>query len=288
MQVVSVVCLAFKLFKSQSLFSIEESRESGVVLYSCCGELITIKNGSSEYGMNAFVSEVQKYWPKLEASLGHSFQDKALLTEALTHRSFANEYQVENLPDNERLEFLGDAVLDLVTSEYLMATLPEAPEGQLTRIRAEVVSMPGLARIASSLDIGSAMLLGKGEERSGGREKSSLLADAVEALIGAVFTDGGFDAAKAVVLPLFVPMLEEASKVEGQDFKSRLQEMLQASQRALPLYKVADAFGPDHERIFLVEVILDDTVISSGQGRTKKSAEQAAAELALVALSEET
>lgn len=238
--------------------------------------------------MNAFVSEVQKYWPKLEASLGHSFQDKALLTEALTHRSFANEYQVENLPDNERLEFLGDAVLDLVTSEYLMATLPEAPEGQLTRIRAEVVSMPGLARIAGSLDIGSAMLLGKGEERSGGREKSSLLADAVEALIGAVFTDGGFDAARAVVLPLFVPMLEEASKVEGQDFKSRLQEILQASQRALPLYKVADASGPDHERIFLVEVILDDTVISSGQGRTKKSAEQAAAELALIALSEET
>ena len=238
--------------------------------------------------MKAFLSEVQKYWPKLEASLGHSFQDKALLTEALTHRSFANECQVENLPDNERLEFLGDAVLDLVTSEYLMATLPEAPEGQLTRIRAEVVSMPGLARIAGSLDIGSAMLLGKGEERSGGREKSSLLADAVEALIGAVFTDGGFDAARAVVLPLFVPMLEEASNVEGQDFKSRLQEMLQASQRALPLYKVAGASGPDHERIFLVEVILDDTVISSGQGRTKKSAEQAAAELALIALSEET
>ena len=238
--------------------------------------------------MKAFVSEVQKYWPKLEESLGHPFQDKTLLTEALTHRSFANEYHTENLPDNERLEFLGDAVLDLVISEYLMVTLPGAPEGQLTRIRAEVVSMPGLARIAGALDVGSAMLLGKGEERSGGREKSSLLADAVEALIGAVFTDGGFDAARAVVLPLFVPMLEEASKVEGQDFKSRLQEMLQASQRALPLYKVADASGPDHERIFLVEVILDDTVISSGQGRTKKSAEQAAAELALIALSEET
>jgi ribonuclease-3 len=238
--------------------------------------------------MKAFESEVQKYWPKLEASLGHSFQDKTLLTEALTHRSFANEYHAENLPDNERLEFLGDAVLDLVTSEYLMAKLPDAPEGHLTRIRAEVVSMPGLARVARSLEIGPAMLLGKGEERSGGREKSSLLADAVEALIGAVFTDGGFDAVKAVVLPLFVPMLEDASKVEGQDFKSRLQEMLQASQRALPLYNVADASGPAHERIFLVEVIVEDTVISSGQGRTKKSAEQAAAELALIALSDGT
>jgi ribonuclease-3 len=238
--------------------------------------------------MKVFVSEVQQCWPKLETSLGHSFQDKALLTEALTHRSFANEYQAENLPDNERLEFLGDAVLDLVTSEYLMAKLPDAPEGHLTRIRAEVVSMPGLARIAWSLDIGPAILLGKGEERSGGREKSSLLADTVEALIGAVFIDGGFDAAKAVVLPLFVPMLEEAAKLEGQDFKSRLQEMLQASQRALPVYKVADASGPAHERVFLVEVILDDTVISSGQGRTKKSAEQAAAELALIALDDET
>ena len=168
-----------------------------------------------------------------------------------------------------------------------MVTLPEALEGQLTRIRAEVVSMPGLARIASFLDIGPAMPLGKGEERSGGREKSSLLADALEALIGAVFTDGGFDAAKAFVLPLFLPMLEEASKGEGQDFKSRLQEMLQASQRALPVYKVADASGPAHERLFLVEVIIDDTVISSGQGRTKKIAEQAAAELALIALSDE-
>jgi ribonuclease-3 len=135
--------------------------------------------------------------------------------------------------------------------------------------------------------IGSAMLLGKGEERSGGREKSSLLADAVEALIGAVFTDGGFEVAKAAVLSLFVPLLEEASKVEGQDFKSRLQEMLQASQRALPIYKVADASGPAHERTFLVEVVIDDTVVSSGQGRTKKSAEQAAAELALLVLSEE-
>ena len=238
--------------------------------------------------MKTFVSEVQKHWPKLEESLGHSFQDKDLFIEALTHRSFANECHAENLPDNERLEFLGDAVLDLVTSEYLMNKLPDSPEGQLTRIRADVVSMPGLARIARSLDIGPAILLGKGEERSGGREKSSLLADALESLIGAVFTDGGFDAAKAVVLPLFVPLLEEASKVEGQDFKSRLQEVLQASQRDLPIYKVADASGPAHERVFLVDVIVDDTVISSGQGRTKKSAEQAAAELALVALSEQT
>jgi ribonuclease-3 len=238
--------------------------------------------------MKVFVSEVQKHWPELEESLGYSFENRVLLAEALTHRSFANEYRAENLPDNERLEFLGDAVIDLVTSEYLMAKLPDVPEGQLTRIRADVVSMPGLSRIAWSLNIGRAILLGKGEERSGGREKSSLLADAVEAIVGAVFTDGGFDAAKAVVLPLFVPMLEEASRVEGQDFKSRLQEVLQASQRALPIYKVADVSGPAHERIFRIEVIVDERVVSSGQGRTKKAAEQAAAELALTALGDDT
>ena len=131
------------------------------------------------------------------------------------------------------------------------------------------------------------MLLGKGEERSGGREKSSLLADAVEALIGAVFSDGGFAAAKSVVLPLFVPMIEEASRLEGQDFKSRLQELLQGSQRTLPVYKLVDATGPAHERTFRVDVIVDDNVISSGQGRSKKIAEQAAAEKALAALSTE-
>lgn len=234
--------------------------------------------------MKEFVSEVQTCWPELEKSLGHSFQNKALLAEALTHRSFANEYHAENLPDNERLEFLGDAVLDLVISEYLMINLPDAPEGQLTRIRADVVSLPGLACVARSLNIGSALLLGKGEERSGGREKSSLLADAVESLIGAVFTEGGFAVAKEVVLPLFVPMLEQASSDEGQDFKSRLQELLQGAQRALPVYKLVETTGPAHERTFCVDVMVDDCVISSGQGRTKKSAEQAAAEAALAVL----
>ncbi len=238
--------------------------------------------------MKGLVSEVQKHWPELERSLGHTFEDKALLAEALTHRSFANEYHTENLPDNERLEFLGDAVLDLVISEYLMITLPEAPEGQLTRIRADVVSMPGLARLAGSLDIGSALLLGRGEGRSGGREKSSLLADAVESLIGAVFTDGGFIAAKAVILPLFIPMIEEASRLQDQDFKSRLQELLQGSQRALPVYKLVETIGPAHERTFCVDVMVDGTVISSGRGRSKKIAEQAAAERALTLLSDDT
>lgn len=202
----------------------------------------------------------------------------------MTHRSYANECQAECLSDNERLEFLGDAVLDLVVSQYLMANLPDSHEGDLTRIRAEVVSLPSLASLARSLDIGSCLLLGKGEERSGGRDKSSLLADALEALFGAVFTDGGFESAKAVLLPLFVPLLQQASLNESQDFKSRLQEVLQATQRDLPIYAMVESSGPAHERVYRVDVLIDNCPLGSGQGRTKKRAEQAAAQAALALL----
>jgi ribonuclease-3 len=234
--------------------------------------------------MKVYANEVRKHWPGLEEALGYSFQNKDLLAEALTHPTYANECHAVKLPDNERLEFLGDAVLDLVISEYLMTSLPESPEGQLTRLRADVVCMPGLARLAGSLNVGSALLLGKGEERNGGREKPNLLADAFESLIGAIFTDGGFAAAKSVVLPLFVPMLHEALSLEDQDFKSRLQELLQASQRALPVYKLVETTGPAHERTFFVEVLVGNCVTGSGQGRTKKSAEQSAAKAALASL----
>lgn len=234
--------------------------------------------------MKPFVSEARTNWQEIERSFGYSFRDSSLLAEALTHRSYANEYNSEDLPDNERLEFLGDAVLDLIISEYLLMALPDSPEGELTRIRAEVVALPSLARLAKSLNIGSALLLGKGEERSGGREKSSLLADAVESLIGAIFIDGGFDAVKDVVLPLFVPLLRKASSVEGQDFKSRLQELLQGSHRDLPVYELFETSGPAHERTYHVNVLIDKQIRGTGQGRTKKAAEQAAAEAALSVL----
>lgn len=223
-------------------------------------------------------------WQRLEEVLGYSFQNRALLAKAMTHRSYANEHHAEGLPDNERLEFLGDAVLDLVISQYLMKTLPNSHEGDLTRIRAEVVSLPSLARLATSLDIGPALLLGKGEERSGGRNKSSLLADALEALFGAIFTDGGFEAADTVILPLFIPLLQQVSIDEGQDFKSRLQELLQAEQRDLPIYELVETAGPAHERIYHVDVLIENRSHGSGQGRTKKSAEQAAAQAALTLL----
>lgn len=225
----------------------------------------------------------KEHWQEIERALGHSFNDRALLAEAMTHRSYANERQGD-LPDNERLEFLGDAVLDLVISQYLMTSQPGSAEGELTRIRADVVSLPSLAGLAKTLDIGTGLLLGRGEERSGGRHKASLLADTLEALFGAVFTDGGFEAARRVILPLFAPLLEQAISEEGQDYKSRLQELLQASQRPLPVYRLTEASGPAHARIYCVEVLIDDRAHGSGQGRTKKSAEQAAARAALTLL----
>ena len=229
---------------------------------------------------------VKENWLKLEASLGYTFQEPALFAEAMTHRSYANEFHADDLPDNERLEFLGDAVLDLVISQYLMAALPNSPEGELTRIRAEVVSLPGLSPLAKSLNIGSCLLLGKGEENSGGRKKPSLLADALEALFGAIFTDGGFESAKLAIMPLFVPLLQQASCDEGQDFKSRLQEVLQRTHRDLPVYKLIETTGPAHERIYRIDVLINDRSYGSGQGRTKKSAEQDAAQATLILLEE--
>jgi len=222
-------------------------------------------------------------WQKLEESLGYSFSNRNLLAEAMTHRSYTNECPGQ-MPDNERLEFLGDAVLDLIISQYLMSKLPKSPEGELTRIRAEVVALPSLERLARSLDLGKALLLGRGEERSGGRNKASLLADALEALFGAIFTDGGFDRARSVILPLFVPSLHQAAADEGQDYKSRLQEVLQAAQRGLPVYQLAETTGPAHECTYLVEIIIDGRLYGTGKGRTKKGAEQAAAKAALASL----
>jgi ribonuclease-3 len=243
-----------------------------------------IDNNSCGLFMKYIVGEENRDWQRLQEVLSYTFRDNSLLAEAMTHGSFANEYHSENLPDNERLEFLGDAVLDLVVSQYLMETQPAACEGELTRVRADVVALPSLARLAESLELGSCLLLGRGEERSGGRTKASLLADALEALFGAIFTDGGFESVRKVIMPLFIPLLQQASTDEGQDFKSRLQENFQATHGELPVYRLAETKGPPHDRIYRVEVFLNNRLHGSGQGRTKKSAEQAAAEAALIEL----
>lgn len=233
--------------------------------------------------MNPPDSEKSRQWQRLQMILGYSFTDQGLLAEAMTHSSYANEYPGQ-LADNERLEFLGDAVLDLVVSQHLMVRLPQSPEGELTRIRAELVALLSLSSLARSLDLGSALLLGRGEERSGGRDKNSLLADALEALFGAIFIDGGFDRARAAILPLFMPLLQQATTEPGEDYKSRLQEILQAAQGDLPVYHLVAASGPAHERMYRVDAMIGGQIYGSGEGRSKKAAEQAAAKAALATL----
>jgi len=217
----------------------------------------------------------------LQQRLGHRFDDQRLFEQALAHRSHVAEST--GASSNERLEFLGDAVLGFVVTEHLFATRPSLPEGDLARIRAAVVSTDALARVAGALGVGEALLLGRGEASSGGRRKASLLADALEALIGAVFLDGGIDAARRLVIELLLDAIdaEAAQRVLG-DPKNRLQELV-AQRGAPPPSYVVDGRGPDHERHFRAEVRAA-SVVGRGEGRSKKRAEQLAAVDALAAL----
>lgn len=211
---------------------------------------------------------------RLMEAINHRFGDLDLLTQALTHRSYVNEC-AERVPDNERFEFLGDAVIDLIVSVELMRRYPEAREGPLSKIRATVVSEPGLARIAERINLGDALRLGRGEELSGGRTKPSILSDAFEALIAAVYMDAGLDKATEVLLPFFdFPSSLELRKV---DPKTELQQKVQADLHITPTYRVVAETGPDHDKVFEVELVVGDEVKSRGEGRTKKEAEQVAA-----------
>lgn len=226
--------------------------------------------------------DIESLAEPLQEVIGYFFSDRSLLREALTHKSFSNEQSAPVPPHNERLEFLGDAVLDLVVGEQAFLAYPELPEGQLTRIRSELVNEKGLAAVARSLDLGQYLWLGRGEERSGGREKDSLLANALEALFGAVFCDGGFARTRDIVIPLFQDALVASAKARsGNDYKTRLQEILQARDGQLPEYVLLEASGPDHERCYEVEVLAVGRIIGRGTGRSKKGAEQEAARVAL-------
>jgi ribonuclease-3 len=221
----------------------------------------------------------------LEETIGYRFSDTALLRESLTHKSFSNEQAGRGVPHNERLEFLGDAVLDLVVSHALFRSFPDLAEGELTRIRAEVVSEKGLAAIGRQLGLGASLRLGRGEDRSGGREKDSLVADALEAILGAVFCDGGFENARRIIEALCIAPIEcSAQRKAGIDYKTRLQELLQARQGRPPTYALTLTEGPDHERVYTVEVCSEGETIGCGRGRTKKAAEQEAAQEALARL----
>ncbi|MCB9557671.1 MAG: ribonuclease III [Deltaproteobacteria bacterium] len=218
----------------------------------------------------------------VERALGYRFRDPQVLSMALTHRSYVNERSDDELGHNERLEFLGDAVIDVVVGEALMQRLPDAREGRLSKLRALVVSEATLARTARQVSLGACLQLGRGEEQTGGREKPSLLSDALEAVVGAIYLDGGFERAKQVVLRLLEVALEQA--VDGgldADYKTRLQEVMQAQAQQPPTYTVIGERGPDHAKTFEVAVTLADGDTARGEGRSKKEAEQAAARQAL-------
>ena len=217
----------------------------------------------------------------LEAALGTAI-DPPLLERALTHRSYA--YEHGGLPTNERLEFLGDAVLGLVVTDALYSTHPDLPEGSLAKLRASVVNTRALAGVARTLELGRWLRLGRGEEVTGGRDKNSILADTMEAVIGAIYCDRGIDAVTTVVRALFDPLMRAASEDGASlDWKTALQELSAASALGVPDYRIAES-GPDHAKSFTAEVAVGGQVHGSGAGRSKKEAEQNAAEAAYLSL----
>jgi ribonuclease-3 len=215
---------------------------------------------------------------RLQAALGWTFHDVGLLEQALTHRSYSSEQGTDG--SNERLEFLGDSVLGFVVTAFVYAEYPDLPEGELAKLRASVVSAEALAEVANELDLGAALRLGKGEDASGGRAKPSILADATEAVIAAVYLDGGLEPATRLVLATLERRIrEQAAGPGGQDYKTRLQELAAQVAEQLPRYQVRHE-GPDHSKRFFANVLLRGTVYGSGEGRSKKAAEQAAARVA--------
>jgi ribonuclease-3 len=213
----------------------------------------------------------------LESVLGYTFRERSLLEQALRHASWCNEHTGPRLEDNERLEFLGDAVLDLVVGHKLMTRYPQLREGELSVTRAQVVSEAGLSEVAGQLGLGEWLLLGKGEEKSGGRTKPSILADAFEALLAAVYLDGGFAAACELAERLLAHRIETVEFKGFYDFKTRLQESAQARLKATPTYRVVQELGPDHDKRFVVVVTINDDEWARAVGKSKKEAEQMAA-----------
>ena len=216
----------------------------------------------------------------LEAAIGYRFKNITLLQNALAHSSYANERWHNSLKSNERLEFLGDSILGMVVAEYLYRNFPERPEGELTRMRADMVCEQALAAVANRIGLGNHLLLGNGEEQGGGRNRNSILADAVESGIAASFLDGGMDAARSFI-DRFILVDVPVTKLHNADYKTALQELIQQKKNQVLSYVLVGQSGPDHDKKFLVEVSLNDQVIGKGTGSSKKRAEQDAAKAAL-------
>lgn len=218
-----------------------------------------------------------------EDRIKYCFTNKNLIILAFTHSSYANEHKRGKNENNERLEFLGDAVLDLVVSRYIYNTFPEMPEGELTKLRAGVVCEPTIAKKAYEIGLGNYLLLGKGEESTGGRTRDSILADAFEAVIGAVYLDGGMEEVQKYILTI---MLDEINSMKQSfrtmDCKTHLQEVIQKNSKSPISYTIVEEKGPDHDKIFVAEVCHDNVVLGKGEGKSKKEAEQSAAYDALI------
>ncbi len=220
----------------------------------------------------------------LEKNLNYRFKDIKLLKLAMTHSSYANEHKMALVENNERLEFLGDAILNLVVSQYLYKKYPNHPEGELTKIRAKVVCESSLAYAAKKIEVGKFLLLGKGEEATGGRERESLLADAAEAIVGAIYMDSDFETTNMVLLTNFEEDIVHAV-AKGDlfiDYKTELQEIIQKNGKSNMEYRVIKEEGPDHNKKFYMDLLVDNETIGTGRGKNKKDAEQMAAKEALI------
>lgn len=216
----------------------------------------------------------------LETKLGYTFRRRELLATALTHSSYANEHRC---PSNERLEFVGDSVLGMVVADYLYRRFPNLPEGRMTRLRAELVCEQGLFVVAQKLDLGASLRLGRGEASMGGQKRPSILSDCVEAVIAAMYLDGGLDVARRFIDEQILSRIPEVEALD-RDYKTELQELVQQSHDCSVSYAVTGESGPAHNKLFAVEVSLEGRVLGSGEGRTKKEAEQSAAKAALAVL----
>ena len=224
----------------------------------------------------------------LQENLGYRFRDESLLRGALYHSSYANEHRNENIVSNERLEFLGDAVLGFVSAEFLYSRFPNAPEGELTRIRAALVREESLFEVAQALQLGECLMLGKGEESGGGRQRPSILADCTEAVFAAVYLDGGMDCTRDLIHRVLLSKGDiEVAESRRRDYKTELQELVQRKPHQVLRYELVGQSGPDHAKVFTVAVLLNGEPIGEGSGHSKKEAEQSSARAALEKLTKE-
>jgi ribonuclease-3 len=242
-----------------------------------------IESHRTELGQGGQVIRLRDEFETLQEAIAYRFRDRGLLEHAMTHTSRANEDVSGGVRDNESLEFLGDAVLGFLIADLLFNEFPEHDEGQKSKIKAALVSTTTLARLAERLSLGEHLLLGRGEEKTGGRQKQALLADSYEALIAAIYLDGGVEHVRAFVAREFAALVEEARRVgaAGQDYKSALQELVQSRNEPLPEYRLIGTIGPDHRKLFQVEVVVNGEPVAEASGTSKKEAEQEAAKLAL-------